>query len=300
MKSGKRLNKITFAVGVLVLICLVAYIVVTGAVSFEADAPAPTHSGAAGAQMNVMVIDVGQGDSILVTMETGETMLIDAGESSEVSSIKEELDERGITQIDILIATHPHADHIGGMTQIIESYEIGSIYMPDMQSDSKTYKKLRSAIDARGIPLIEAFAGLTFQLGSAECMIVSPDEDADKDANNESVVLLLDYLDTEFLFTGDMEEWAEDTVLENGYPVDADVLKVAHHGSSTGTSEAFLSAVSPDYAVISCGKDNKYGHPHDETLALFEKYDIGPLRTDLSGDILFVSDGRSLRIVTGD
>lgn len=259
----------------------------------------PTGS-APNATLDVLVIDVGQADSILVTMSTGEAMLIDAGDSSSKEAIFEELDERNISKIDFLVATHPHADHIGGMQSVIERYDIGMIYMPDMTSESKTYKNLKQTIDDKDIPVTEAYAGEQFSLGAAQCTIVSPGKDDDIDANNESVVIFLDYMDTECLFTGDMEEKAEEEVLADGYMIDADILKVAHHGSSTGTSEDFLDAVSPDYAVISCGEGNTYGHPHEQTLDMLSKYGLDPYRTDISGDILFTSDGHTIQVVTGD
>jgi competence protein ComEC len=253
-----------------------------------------------GAVLGVLVIDVGQADSILVTMSTGETMLIDAGDSESFDAIDEELDERNIGRIDILVATHPHADHIGGMRDVVERYEIGAVYMPDEKSDTATYKKLVDSINARGIPILEAYAGEQFQLGAAQCTIVSPGNKDDWDPNNESVVIFLDYLDTECLFAGDMEQKAEDEVLAGGYFIDADILKVAHHGSSTGTSEGFLEAVSPQYAVISCGAGNSYGHPHKQTLDLLAGCGLTPYRTDQSGDILFTSDGHSIQVTTGD
>lgn len=298
--ASRRLNRILLVLSLAVTLCIALYVAVINGVPAGSEHPAPTPAAVLKEELHVMVIDADQGDSILVAFGADETMLIDAGEAKDAKAIKEELDERGISQIDILVATHPHADHIGGMAQIINDYEIGCIYLPDMQSDSKTYQNLRDTIDARKIPIVEAFAGVTFDLGEAACTIVSPAQDANKDANNESVMLFLDYLDTEFLFTGDAEEWAEDQVLGAGYNIDADVLKVAHHGSYTGTSETFLKAVSPDYAVISCGKDNKYGHPHDETLDLLGRYSIETLRTDISGDVLFKSDGNNIQIVLGD
>ncbi|MFA5676410.1 MAG: MBL fold metallo-hydrolase, partial [Christensenellales bacterium] len=175
-------------------------------------------------------------------------------------------------------------------------YDIGVIYMPDMQSSSKTYKELIAAIDGKGIPVTEAYAGLDFTLGPSLCTIVSPQKDANKDANNESIVIFLDYGETDFLFTGDVEAWGEAAILSAGYIIDADVLKVAHHGSRSGTTEEFLTAVSPEYAVISCGAGNKYGHPHEETLELLRRYGVKTYRTDISGDIVFFADGRELNL----
>jgi competence protein ComEC len=251
-------------------------------------------------ELSVLFIDVGQADSTLIFLSTGETMLIDAGESSGADAIREELDERRITDIDILVATHPHADHIGGMRSVIEHYDIGQVLMPDMTAQSAVYQKMMDAINSRGIPVTEAYAGYEFSFGSARCTVVSPDTGADKDENNESVVIFLDFYDSEFLFTGDMETWAENEVLDAQYFVDADVLKVAHHGSSTGTSQAFLEAVTPEYAVISCGRGNKYGHPHKETLERLIAAGAEIYRTDESGDILFLTDGQTLAVQTGD
>ena len=281
---------------------IVLVIIVCAAVYFfsppaeEAAAPAP----AASAEMlQVLVIDVGQGDSILLSLESGETMLIDAGTKQSASAVLAALESHGTEKIDILIATHPHADHIGGMSDVIAQYDIGRIYLPDMPGTSKTYQNLINLIDERGIEVVEAYAGLEFAFGPALCTIVSPQKDANKDANNESVVIFLDYGDTDFLFTGDMETFAEDAVLEAGYDIDAHVLKVAHHGSRSSSSEAFLRAVSPEYAVISCGEGNKYGHPHKEILQLLEYFGIITFRTDLSGDILFIADGEQLEYRLG-
>lgn len=298
--AARKLNRLVLALSLAVVLCIVIYVAVINSAPAGSDHPAPTQDSVSRSDLHVMVIDVGQGDSILITLGADDVMLIDAGEAKDAQAVKEELDERGITQIDVLVATHPHADHIGGMAEIINDYEIGCIYMPDMQSDSKTYESFLNTIHAKQVPILEAYAGESFALGSAACTIVSPAQDADKDANNESVMMMLDYLDSEFLFMGDAEEWAEEQILSAGYNIDADVLKVAHHGSYTGTSEAFLKAVSPDYAIISCGKDNKYGHPHEETLELLNEYSINTLRTDVSGDVLFVSDGYNIQTVFGD
>jgi competence protein ComEC len=251
-------------------------------------------------KLSVLFIDVGQADSTLITLSTGETMLIDAGESSDKGAILKELDERNITNIDILVETHPHSDHIGGMCSVIDYCKIGRILMPDMAAQSAVYNKLMDAIHTHDIPVTEAYAGYDFSFGSARCTVVSPNAEADKDANNESVVIFLDFNQSEFLFTGDMEEWAEDAVLDGHYYIDADVLKVAHHGSSTGSSEAFLDAVTPQYAVISCGQGNEYGHPHQETLERLAEAGASIYRTDQEGDVLILTDGQTITVKTGD
>jgi len=285
---------------ILIIGLLTALFVLLLILLISIDNPKDTKAQVVSSDLSISVIDVGQADSILITLGTGEVMLIDACEKSSVGEVFQELDERGINRIDILVASHPHSDHIGGMASIIERYEIGVVYMPDKTSDTKTYRNLISTINENSIPVIEAYAGLSFKLGSAVCQIVSPAKDADDDSNNESVVIFLDYFDTEFLFAGDMEKDAEEAVIEAGYYIDADVLKAAHHGSSTGTSEEFLKEVSPDYVAISCGKDNEYGHPHKETLELLSEYGLKPLRTDLLGDIMFLSDGYNIEVIVGD
>ncbi len=301
-KTGKRtaakINRFVLALSFAAIVCFAVALAVINIPTAEPGRSAAVPAVSDG-ELCVTVIDVGQGDSILIAFGNEDVMLIDAGEDKDAQAVKETLDARDITQIDVLVATHPHADHIGGIAEIIGTYEIGCIYMPDMQSDSKTFKNLMDTIDTHHIIVNNAYAGEAFELGNADCVIVSPEASADKDANNESVMLMLDYLDTEFLFTGDAEAWAENEVLKAGYNIDADVLKAAHHGSSTGTSEAFLKAVSPDFAVISCGKDNDYGHPHKDTLDLLDEYGVDALRTDISGDVLFISDGHNLKTVVG-
>lgn len=279
----------TLTIVLILIVCAAVYFFLTSPPAEEAAAPA-----ASAEMLQVLVIDVGQGDSILLSFENGGTMLIDAGTKQSASAVLAALERHGTQQIDILIATHPHADHIGGMSDVIAQYDIDRIYMPDMPGTSKTYQNLIGVIDEHGVEVVEAYAGLEFAFGPALCTIVSPQKNADKDANNESVVIFLDYGDTDFLFTGDMETFAEDAVLEAGYDIDAHVLKVAHHGSRSSTSEAFLRAVSPDFAVISCGEGNKYGHPHKEILQLLELFGITTFRTDLTSDILFIANGEQL------
>lgn len=285
MFRSSRSKKLLFIISLLVCLCLALYVYFSNNTEMQ--------MGAGGDKLVVTVIDVGQGDSVLITLEDN-TMLIDAAQNP--APVLEELREQNIDDIDVLIATHPHDDHIGGMKDIIENYDIGAVYMADTESDAKVYMQLIEAIDEHRIPLKEAYAGIEFSFGDALCTFVSPGRYADDDANNESAALFLDYYDSEFLFTGDMEKKAEKSLLSGGYYIDADVLKTAHHGSSTGTTKEFLDAVTPEYAAISCGEGNAYGHPHDETLRLLEACGASIIRTENSGDITFITDGNTIEV----
>ncbi len=291
-QSLNKFRKATFVLLLVIIICIALYVLL----NTQNQSVYTPADGNGSSRLEVAVLDVGQGDCILVVFDTGETMLIDASTKSSAETILNKLDSRGIKEIDILVATHPHADHIGGMEDVVRNYDIGCVYMPDMKSSSKTYKQLISAINEKDIPIIEGYAGLDFSFGPSVCTIVSPQEDANKDANNESIVIFLDYGETDFLFTGDIEAWGEEAILSEGYTIDADVLKVAHHGSRGSTTEEFLSAVSPEYAVISCGTGNTYGHPHDEALELLSRHGIETYRTDIIGDVVFYADGHELSL----
>ena len=268
--------------------------------------PLPEDGGAE--PLQVYFLDVGQGDSQLVRIpgEAGYfNVLIDTGEYQYADGLTAYLESLGVSRIDALIASHPHTDHMGCMNRVIERFDIGGIYMPQMPEDktptSVGYEKLLDAASAKGLtvsPLhegsaIESPAGSQFQ-------VMSPQVDADwEGANNYSAVIRLVYGGTAFLFTGDAEQESEEIILEAGYHLDSDVLKMGHHGSSTSTSAAFFQAVSPEYAVISCGQDNRYGHPHRETLAMLNQRKTTYYRTDQDGTILAQSDGETIAFTTG-
>lgn len=264
----------------------------------SADSSAVKSNTASGSgSLKVTYIDIGQGDSELIETPDGKTMLIDTGESSESNKLDDALKKHGITKIDVLIGTHPHTDHIGGMRHVVENYSIGKIYMPNASANTKTFEKLLDAIDAANIPAYEAKSGVSLDLGEyVECSFFGPAAKY-SDLNDTSAVLMLKYGDTGFLFTGDAEKTAEHDILdEYANELQCDVLKVGHHGSSTSTSEEFLDAANPTYAIISCGKNNDYGHPHAETLSKLSSRNIQVFRTDLSGDITAYSDGKSVSV----
>ena len=268
----------------------------------------PLPDSSAGQPLQVYFLDVGQGDSELIRIpgETGYfNMLIDTGEYEYADGLTEYLKDLGVERIDALVCSHPHTDHMGCMARMIQRFDIGAIYMPLMPEDkaptTAAYEKLLDAVLDKGLTInqlhedaiIESPPGSQFQ-------VMSPRIDADWDgANNYSAVMRLVYGESSFLFTGDAESESEKTILEDGYGVSTDVLKCGHHGSSSSTTRAFLDAVDPLYAVISCGEGNSYGHPHRETLQSLQKRDIPVYRTDKDGTILAKSDGKNITFETG-
>lgn len=249
--------------------------------------------------LTVKYIDVGQGDSTVIYLPNGKTILIDAGTADAYDKIDECLQNTNTDKIDFLIATHPHADHIGSMRKIVENYEIGSIYMPNAVTDTATFEKLLLAIKNNGYTVNTTVGGMTvLDEDGVKVETLAPNSDKYDSLNDYSIVVKVTFGNCKFLFTGDAEKLSEKEILSKGYDLSADVLKAGHHGSSTATSKEFLSAVNPDYAVISCGKDNEYGHPHKEVKELFKKFDIRYFRTDTDGTVTALCDGDNISIIT--
>lgn len=253
----------------------------------EAGEPA-----AEGSELQVHYIDVGQGDATLILCG-GEAMLIDAGDNSKGTTVQLYLQKQGVSSLKYMIGTHPDADHIGGMDVIITKFDCDTVIMPDVESDTAAYRDVIDAMEYRNYKNTLPVVGDTYALGDASFTIIAPNQEY-PDPNNCSVGILLIYGSSRFLFTGDAETEAEEDILKNGIDVSADVLKAGHHGSSTSTGAVFLDAVSPSFAVISCGRDNAYGHPHEETLSAFQNAGIEVFRTDEQGSIIAVSDGKSI------
>jgi competence protein ComEC len=247
-------------------------------------------------QMKVHIINVGQGDSILIQFHNDQTMLIDAGPDDSVVSY---LNQQGIKKINYLVATHPHADHIGGMAAVIRTFDIGKVYMPRVTHTTKTYENVLLAIKAKGLKITSAKAGTeVFNQDGLKVNIVAPCGSSYDNLNNYSAVVKIQHGNTSFLFTGDAESLSEQQMLSSGANLKSDVLKVGHHGSSSSTTPSFLKAVSPKYTVISCGAGNQYGHPHQETLSKLANAGVKIYRTDTNGTIIFTSDGNTLTVKT--
>lgn len=252
--------------------------------------------GSASGTLEVYFFDVGQGDSELIRLPGGENILIDAGTSSTEDELVDELRSLGAETLDLVVATHPHADHIGGMAAVIDAFDVRQVVMPRVsESDTpttKTYENLLQSIADKGLTITPAEPGdELLSSGGAVLTVLAPNGEDYGDLNNYSVVLRLTYGEDSFLFTGDAEEASEEEMLSLDWPLTATVLKCGHHGSETSTSPAFLDAVSPQYAVISCGVDNDYGHPDAVTLEKLEAAGAEVFRTDLQGTILASTDG---------
>lgn len=271
---------------ILVLICIVSSFVGLKNNGLTGDADARVH-----------FVDVGQGDCTLIELPGNKVMLIDAGENGHESDVLNYLDRCGITKIDYLVATHPHSDHIGGIEEVVENYEIGEIYMPKIASTSWTYENMLDAIDKKGIYINSAYTGKTiFEYDGVKADILSPEKNYQTDnLNNSSVVVRLICGKRVFLFTGDAEKVIEKNILEYRNLL-CDVLKVGHHGSASSSSEEFILETKPQYAVISCGEGNEYGHPHRETLELLDEIKAEVLRTDKLGTIVISTDGENINV----
>lgn len=250
--------------------------------------------------LTVHYIDVGQGDSILVACG-GEYMLIDAGETDSEDTVIHYLSNLNIDEIDLVVATHAHSDHIGEMDDVLNAIPAVEVWYPDYRHGTKTETNFLAAVDNCSATLRQPALGETYDLGGATVTVLGPVTDGYEDPNDMSIILLVQFGDDRFIFTGDLEkeDGAETDLVEYWEAIDAnmlkaDVLKVGHHGSSTSTSYRFLRAVAPSYAVISVGEGNEYGHPKQEILEILGQAEVYVYRTDLMGTIVAVSDGENI------
>ncbi|MBE5813388.1 MAG: MBL fold metallo-hydrolase [Clostridiales bacterium] len=248
--------------------------------------------------LEIHFIDVGQADCILVKSNE-EAMLIDAGNNDDADLIKSYLKNQNIKELEYVIGTHPHEDHIGSLDIVINNFDIKNVIMPKKATTTKTFEDVVKAIENKKLTITLPKTGDKYNIGDAEFTILSPvKEDYGSNLNNYSVAILLTYGENKFIFTGDAEKEVEEDILDTKINIDADLMKMGHHGSTTSNAEEFLDKISPKIAVITCGVDNSYGHPHQEILDTLINRNVETYRTDLQGNIIVTSDGKNIEIKT--
>ena len=249
-----------------------------------------------GQDVVVKFFDVGQADSIFV-QSAGVNMLIDAGTNNMGNTVVQNLKDLGITKIDYLVGTHPHEDHIGGMDDVINNFEIGTIYMPKVQTNTKTFEDVLDAISNKGLTITTPEVGYVFEVGNTKCEVMCAGTGTTEENSNlnlSSIVIRMVYGEESFLFMGDAEEKNETS---RQWP-QTTVLKVGHHGSDTSSSESFLNQVKPEISVISVGINNTYGHPKKTTLDKLNALGTSIYRTDQNGTITITCDGTNCVVTT--
>ncbi|KUK80215.1 MAG: Beta-lactamase domain protein [Petrotoga mobilis] len=254
--------------------------------------------------VEVHFIDVGQGDSVYIKLPNNVDILIDGGNNWYGDDVVTYLKSQDVDDIEYLIATHPDADHIGGLDDVLKAFEVENVYAPDVSHTTKTYNDFVLEVRNEGTYIKTTKAGMTL-INSALAAVIGcpsfsivyflgPVKNYGTDLNSWSAVMKLDFGNSSYLFTGDADRISEKDMIDNGMFLKADVLKVGHHGSYSSTSKEFLKEVSPKYAVISVGKNNNYGHPAQEILEGLEMYKVDLFRTDLQGHIIAISDGNKI------
>ncbi len=230
-------------------------------------------------------------------IQKDKTMLIDCGTKSKGDTVVKYLQDLGIKKIDILIGTHPHDDHMGGMAKVIRNFEIGVLYTPDTSNNNITtswYMDFLDAVDEKNVVWKYPKSGDSFSLGEADIKILAPNSSQYDNLNNYSIVTKITFGEVSILSMGDAEKLSEDEILKADEDVKAQIIKIGHHGSSTSTSEKFLNAVNPKYAIISAKKGNTYNHPNKPVMELLKKREIKVYRTDESGSIIMKTDGKNI------
>ena len=250
------------------------------------------------ADLQVHFLDVGQGDCTIVLCD-GEAMVIDGSPASASSFVYSYIrNTLELQHIDYVISTHPHLDHVYGLSSVLNAAPVDLILTPVLKWDSKAFDSMLKYAEMQGTPLSVPQEGDTLQLGNATVTILHcwPEAIDYGRTNDSSIVVRIDYGQTSFIITGDAEDWSEYMMIDSGMNMKADVLRIAHHGSNTASTMEFLRAVQPEYAVISVGKDNGYGHPHQEVLGRLANINAKILRTDELGTIIMKSDGETISI----
>ena len=249
-------------------------------------------------EFSVCFVDVGQGDCAIL-QSGGETMLIDAGEEGSEDKVFDMMERLGITSFDIALGTHDHSDHVGSLDNVIEEVYVEKVLLSPYQTSTGNYNyaAVRNEAKKKKIEVEEISAGDEFYLGEVKISVLAPVKNYEE-LNDTSVVIKAEYKDVSFIFMGDAEKVSEEDIIDSGVNLDADVLKVGHHGSNTSSSYHFLRDVMPQYAVVPVGQGNKYGHPHEEVMSRLNDCAATVFRTDVHGNIYFFTDGTNIEIET--
>lgn len=286
-------KKLPFRIGILLLTLIAAFTV--WFMTKPRTVPVPADG------LRVYFLDVGQGDAALLCTDS-HSILIDGGESDYGEAIVQKLRTLGIERLDCVINSHPHSDHIGGLSAVLEQIPVGTLYLPDIPDTliltGWSFSKILDIAAKKQIPVRTPFCHDTLSLGVAELEFLCADNSGFEDMNDCSLVCRVTCGERRFLFTGDLSETGEQAMLSAGFTLSADVLKVGHHGSSQSTTSDFLAAVLPEYAVISCGAGNDYGHPAQRTLTALHDAECIVYRTDIDHTIEIETDGREITAVT--
>lgn len=249
--------------------------------------------------LRVHFVDVGQADGAVIECD-GEFAVIDAGYPENGPQMVEYLQELGAESLQLVVGTHPHGDHIGGLPDVLDAFPVETLWTSQIPYTNDYVRNFTDAAADRGVAVDQPKPGEEFQLGGATIRVIGPLGTEYEDANNLSLVLMVQYGQRRFLMTGDMEEYAEHELLEAGVDLKADVLKVGHHGSYSSTGYRFLREVAPTYAVISCGAANDYGHPHDVTMSRLQDADTVIFRTDRMYTVIAECDGADINFTWGN
>jgi competence protein ComEC len=280
---------------------LLILLLLTGCTSSKPVEPTtePTEPSAAEPGLTVHFLDVQHADSILLACG-GEYALVDGGYPESGERIVSYMRQQGIKELDLLVGTHPHGDHIGGLPQVLNTFPTETVWTSQLPYTNDYVSNFTNAVTRNGADFVQPRPGESFRLGDATIDVIGPLNLRYEEANDLSLVLMVTYGDTRFLLTGDMEEVAERELVEAGVDLKADVLKVGHHGSSSSTSYRFLRAVAPTYGVISLAAANEYGHPHRDPLSRLMDADVTIYRTDKMYDVVAFSDGETISFTCGN
>ncbi len=284
------------------LLCTVLLVSLAGCIDYREESPIINSESISREEAGLILhfIDVGQGDCTLLESK-GKFALIDAGERVQSSKVVSYLSSLGVEELDFIISTHPHSDHCGGLADVIRNFETEVLICPDVYTESSIWENVLDAADEHGVTYETPEPYEFYQLGEATITVLSPSSEAVySNLNDYSIVCMAEYGNASVMLTGDAEKTVERELVRSSYDLSADILKCGHHGSSTSSCSEFLSAVNPSAAIITCGENNDYGHPHKETTAALDLRGIPYWRTDKQGDIVVTTDGEKICISTSE